>query len=157
MVSAIAAAWATVAGWATAAVWVAIMVSAIAAAWAVEAAWGAAAWGVAAASPIRALTAADLAAWLWTSLLHPKSSGTYNVGSYDAHSIREVAECVARHSAGQPRVTVAKRANSKRPAQRYVPDIGRARLELGLDVWTPFEQAVQKTIEFNQQFVKTNL
>jgi nucleoside-diphosphate-sugar epimerase len=97
------------------------------------------------------LYAADLAAWLWTLLLHPKASGTYNVGSAEAHTVREIAECVARLSPHPKPVTVAQPRDPKRPASRYVPDVARAKRELGLDEWTSLDQAVRKTFCFYQQ------
>jgi dTDP-glucose 4,6-dehydratase len=102
-------------------------------------------------TPFRSyLYAADLAIWLWTMLLNPGATGTYNVGSDDAHSIREIAECVSHNSPHQPPVTVAQKPDGNRSASRYVPDISRARRELGLQVWTPLEVAVRKTMEFHQ-------
>jgi dTDP-glucose 4,6-dehydratase len=102
-------------------------------------------------TPLRSyLYAADLAIWLWTLLLHPRAAGTYNIGSDESHSIREIAECVSRHSPACPPVAVAQRPDLRHPAARYVPDIHRARRELGLDVWTSFESAIQKTLEFHQ-------
>ena len=97
------------------------------------------------------LYAADLAIWLWTLLLHPKAAGTYNVGSDEAHSIREIAGCVSRNSPQPCAVAMARQPDPQRPARRYVPDISRARRELGLEVWTPLDEAVRKTIEFHQQ------
>jgi nucleoside-diphosphate-sugar epimerase len=102
-------------------------------------------------TPIRSyLYAADLAIWLWTLLLHPQAAGIYNVGSDEAQSILDIAECVARLSPRQPPVTVAQRPEPARPAARYVPDISRARRELGLEVEIPFEDAVRRTIGFHQ-------
>jgi nucleoside-diphosphate-sugar epimerase len=102
-------------------------------------------------SPFRSyLYAADLAIWLWTILFHPKAVGTYNVGSDEAYCIREIAECVSRNSPRCPSVAVAQQPDPRRPATRYVPDVNRARRELGLEVWTPLDLAVQRTIEFHQ-------
>jgi nucleoside-diphosphate-sugar epimerase len=109
-------------------------------------------------TPLRSyLYAADLAVWLWTILLHPQAAGTYNVGSDEAHSIREIAGCVSRHSPQASAVTVARPPDARRPAQRYVPDITRARRELGLEVWTPLDVAVRKTLEFHQLTQRTIL
>jgi nucleoside-diphosphate-sugar epimerase len=109
-------------------------------------------------TPLRSyLYGADLAVWLWTLLLHPKASGAYNVGSDEAHSIREIAECVSRNSGHALPVTVAQAPDPRRPAHRYVPDISRARNELGLRVWTSLDSAVRKTLEFHQDIPKTEL
>jgi dTDP-glucose 4,6-dehydratase len=101
-------------------------------------------------TPFRSyLYAADLAAWLWTLLLNPAAVGAYNVGSDEAVSILETAECVSRNRAPQPAVTVRQRPGPQRPAKRYVPNVNRAR-ELGLEVWTSLDEAVRKTILFHQ-------
>jgi len=103
-------------------------------------------------SPFRSyLYGADLAIWLWTLLLHPAAHGTYNVGSDEAYSIREVAECVSRQAPRRATVTLARQPNPQTPAQRYIPDIRRARRELGLEVWTKLDVAIQNTIKFHQQ------
>ncbi len=102
-------------------------------------------------TPFRSyLYAADLAIWLWTLLLNPGATGTYNVGSDDARSIREIAECVARNSPLPLPVSVALKADTSRPTLRYVPDIQKAQRDLGLTVWTPLDSAIQKTIAFHQ-------
>ena len=102
-------------------------------------------------TPVRSyLYGADLSAWLWTLLLHPKASGAYNVGSDEAHSILEIAEMVSAHSPEQQRITVARPPTPGQAPQRYVPDITRARRELGLGVWTRLEHAVERTLAFYQ-------
>jgi nucleoside-diphosphate-sugar epimerase len=103
-------------------------------------------------TPVRSyLYAADLAIWLWTILLNPDARGPYNVGSDEAHSILQVADCVSRHSPQPLSITLAQPAQPGRPPRRYVPDVSRARRELGLQVWTSLEAAVQKTIQFYEQ------
>jgi dTDP-glucose 4,6-dehydratase len=102
-------------------------------------------------TPVRSyLYAADLAVWLWTLLLREDAAGAYNVGSDAPLSIREIAACVSRQCPHRPPVAVAQPSDPKRPAPRYVPDIGRARRELGAEVWTPLETAVRRTLTFLQ-------
>ncbi len=103
-------------------------------------------------TPVRSyLYAADLAIWLWTILLSPAASGTYNVGSDETHSIREIAKYVSQNSSTQPPVKVVQTPQPNSPATRYVPDISRARRELGLQSWMPLAAAIRKTLEFHQQ------
>lgn len=100
-------------------------------------------------TPVRSyLYAADLAIWLWTILLHPQACGAYNVGSDEARSILQIAESVSRHSVRPVPVTVAGSAAPGSKPARYVPDVSRARRELGLNIWTSLENALSKTIEF---------
>ncbi len=101
-------------------------------------------------TPVRSyLYAADLAIWLWTILLNPAASGTYNVGSDEAHSLREIAKFVSQNNSTQPPVQVTQTPNPNSPATRYVPDTSRARCELGLQSWTPLAAAIRKTLEFH--------
>jgi nucleoside-diphosphate-sugar epimerase len=71
------------------------------------------------------------------------------VGSPEAFSISQIAETVARLVPGNPGVTVAQRPDPSEPVRRYLPDVSRARRELGLGVWTPLSRAVQNTLEFH--------
>jgi nucleoside-diphosphate-sugar epimerase len=96
------------------------------------------------------LYSADLVIWLWTILFRGTNSQTYNVGSDEAYSIRQIAETVAQLIPTQPQVTIAQSPDASRPVRRYVPDVNRARRELGLEVWTPLDSAVRKTLEFHQ-------
>lgn len=94
------------------------------------------------------LYAADLAAWLWTMLLSPRSSGIYNVGSDRPVTIAELAETVAA-AAGVPVRLVA--ASGEAAPSRYVPCIERARVELGLAVSVPLEEAIRRTLRWHSQ------
>jgi len=99
------------------------------------------------------LYAADLAIWLWTILLRGQSLCAYNVGSEDAVSIADLARTVGEtlgsrhpvHITGQPRHGV--------PAERYVPDTGRARRELGLEQRIPLAEAIRRTAQWHTEAV----
>lgn len=97
-------------------------------------------------TPLRSyLYGADLAIWLLQCLLEGKHGRAYNVGSDVAISIADLAERV-RAALGQTNeIRLAGLAQPAAPRNRYVPDIGRARHELGLDVWTPLDQAIRLT------------
>jgi dTDP-glucose 4,6-dehydratase len=102
-------------------------------------------------TPFRSyLYAADLAAWLWTILLQPSATGAYNVGSDEAWPIREIAKRVALSCPSRPGVTLAHSPDLRRAPSRYVPNVDRARRELGLEVWTPLDVAIRKTFDFHQ-------
>lgn len=97
------------------------------------------------------LYAADLVVWLLAILARGRSGRAYNVGSDHAVSIKELAEIVASVSPGSPPVEVAGRADASNPVSHYVPDVGRARAELGLKVETPLEQALSRTLSWYRQ------
>jgi nucleoside-diphosphate-sugar epimerase len=105
-------------------------------------------------TPFRSyLYAADLVEWLLTILLRGQSGRAYNVGSEDAVSIRQLADRVAAVTATlcpertPPKVTVAKQPRPGFPAERYVPDCGRARAELGLIPATSLDAAIRRTMQ----------
>ena len=92
------------------------------------------------------LYAADLAAWLWTILFRGPSGRAYNVGSDADLTIRALAELVASSAGGGCEVILAQPAPAVgQPVHRYVPDIRRAREELGLEVWTDLRTALART------------
>lgn len=98
--------------------------------------------------PIRSyLEIADLLAWLLVMLTRAPGGAVYNVGSDVAVSIGELAMRVRTLLApGKPlRVLGAHRGSSNRGI--YVPDITRAREALGLDVWTPLDNAIRFTAQ----------
>ena len=102
-------------------------------------------------TPVRSyLYAADLAIWLWTMLFRGIPGRPYNVGSPEPLSIEELAHAVARNLAPECSVSVAIKANSTNPPLRYVPDMRRAGGELGLRVWIPLDDAIQRTAAWHK-------
>ena len=101
------------------------------------------------------LYAADLVEWLLVILLNGQAGRPYNVGSEAAVSIRELADRVAAVSAaerperGRPDVLVARQPQPGVPSERYVPDCGRARTELGLIPATSLDTAILRTMRFH--------
>jgi dTDP-glucose 4,6-dehydratase len=101
-------------------------------------------------SPYRTyLYAADLAVWLWTVLFRGTPGRAYNVGDDRPVSIAELARLVAVHFGTSARV--AREATPGKPAERYVPDVRRAREELGLRSWISLEEAVARTARWHQR------
>jgi nucleoside-diphosphate-sugar epimerase len=91
------------------------------------------------------LYAADLAIWLWTILFKGRSLRPYNVGSEESMSIAEVAQSVADQFPGRMMVEVREQTSLLNLIDRYVPDIQRAKNELGLAVYITFEDSVVRT------------
>jgi nucleoside-diphosphate-sugar epimerase len=111
----------------------------------------------------------DLAEWLWAILLHGEPGGVYNVGSDVPHSTAELAFEIARQfpTPWIPKDKALRRQEMRKitekyplypsvniirtmqfePRPFYVPDISRAREELGLTIKVPFEEAVRHTVE----------
>jgi len=99
--------------------------------------------------PIRSyLYLADLVTWLLTLLLKGRNGQLYNVGSDQAISIGELAILV--RDVLSPKKTVKMLGQSNRSVgnamrSRYVPEIEKARKELGLDVWTSLAESIRAT------------
>lgn len=91
----------------------------------------------------------DLAAWLLAILVRGRSCAAYNVGSDDGVSIEELAHAVAAAAGvAEPKVSILTPRVEGRPRERYVPDIGLARSELGLRIHTPLPAALTRTINW---------
>lgn len=98
-------------------------------------------------TPVRSyLYQDDLADWLLTLLEKGKPTQAYNVGSDEAISIAELAHLVRDLIA--PGKTVSLKGNASADTavrNRYIPNIAKARSELGLQVATPLADAIRLT------------
>jgi dTDP-glucose 4,6-dehydratase len=98
------------------------------------------------------LYASELTAWLWTILFRGQSCHPYNVGSDSAISIGDLAGAVAELRPGTE-VRIAAAPQPGAAVDRYVPDVTRARTELGLGQTIPLGDALRRTIDFASQGV----
>ena len=97
------------------------------------------------------LYAADLAEWLWTILLLGEPAHPYNIGSADAISILDLANCVRECAKTRNHIVVhGKKIEGALPA-RYVPSVDRARKELGLLPRCSLEKAVIRTLQWHRE------
>jgi dTDP-glucose 4,6-dehydratase len=102
-------------------------------------------------TPLRSyLYAADLVVWLWTILSHGVPGRPYNVGAEQAISLRNVAELVKSVAMLNNSVEVRGTPGSA-PTSSYVPSTKRAQLELGLRETVPLEDAIRRTLKWNQR------
>lgn len=102
-------------------------------------------------TPVRSyLYAADLAIWLWKILFRGRPTRAYNVGSDRAFTIGEIALVVCQEMKQNAAVKIEHVAVPGRPGSRYVPAITRAKDELGLQVWTPLDEAIRKTADWHR-------
>jgi len=93
----------------------------------------------------------DLVVWLLTMLLENKGNQVFNVGSDDPVSIKDLAFRVRDLVSPNLKVTIKGNAAQARDNHRrdfYVPDINRAKDQLGLDVWTNLDGAIIKTADY---------
>ena len=92
--------------------------------------------------------AADCAAALLKILLDAPLGRVYNVGSDEPVTILALAEKIAAALGGQLSIIVEQPPQPGRPPARYVPDIRLGKTEIGLDVWTGLDEALQRTIDW---------
>jgi dTDP-glucose 4,6-dehydratase len=95
----------------------------------------------------------DLAWWLWTILLEGRPARVYNVGSDDARSVGDLATLVSRATGAE--VQMAQASPGMFPPHRYVPDVSRAKSELGLGVSVSLETAVQRTLDWHRSTARS--
>lgn len=102
-------------------------------------------------TPFRSyLHASDMAAWLWAILLEGRSQTAYNVGGEEAVSIAELAGRVVRTLDSTSTVEVQGQARAGVAPQRYVPDVSRARTELGLTAPLSLDEAIARTARWHK-------
>lgn len=90
----------------------------------------------------------DLVTWLLTLLLHGRNGEIYNVGSDEVISIGALAEMVRDTLSPSKSVRVLGDLGlsvGNAPRNRYVPNIEKARNELGLEVFTGLAEAIHRT------------
>lgn len=97
------------------------------------------------------LHAADLVVWLLAVLVRGRPGRPYNVGSDVAVSIAELAELLAANRPGTAVHILGE--GGPEAATRYVPAIGRAREELGVELHIPLESGIRRWLdwEFRQR------
>ena len=91
------------------------------------------------------LYTADLAIWLWTILFQGGAGRAYNVGDSAQMTIREVAETTSTALELTAPVRVAKDSVPGQVVSRYIPNVDRARTELGLEARIDLGSSLKKT------------
>jgi len=111
-------------------------------------------------TPVRSyLYSSDLVEWLLAVLVRGKSSTAYNVGSEEAVTMLELAETIS--GCVDPKPTVHKQIPTvKIPSgggNRYVPSTRLAREELGLKQRISLQEAIRRTVDWNQRNSKISI
>ena len=103
--------------------------------------------------PVRSyLFGSDMAIWILNVLIKGKSGISYNVGSNEPISMKDLALKVQKLIAPQKEVNILKiMDNSGDPRNRYVPQTQRSS-EIGCRIWTSLEQAIIKTADYSSKF-----
>jgi dTDP-glucose 4,6-dehydratase len=96
-------------------------------------------------TPVRSwMHAADMAAWCWTLLVRGRAGAAYNVGSETPVSMWNAARLVAALPVTPVTVERARAPEPGAAPSRYVPSTRRAREELALEAWIPFDDALRR-------------
>ncbi len=102
-------------------------------------------------SPLRSyLDVGDLLVWLLTILTRAPSGAVYNVGSDAPITILDLATRVRDLLAPDKPLRVLGRDGIGAGRNIYVPDINRARDELGLEMWTSLDDSIRDTARHAQ-------
>jgi dTDP-glucose 4,6-dehydratase len=97
--------------------------------------------------------ATDLVRWLLAILVRGRASTAYNVGSDESISIEDLAKKIALLGGiPTPDIRVALKPTPGQLPECYVPDISRARSELGVDILVSLDEAFTRTIDWYRQF-----
>ncbi len=87
----------------------------------------------------------DMANWILTALCHGESGLVLNLGSPEGLSLRDVAEKIS-HSVPSETTVISQTINRKAKHSVFVPDISKAKNQLGLELTVSFDEAVKRTI-----------
>jgi nucleoside-diphosphate-sugar epimerase len=96
------------------------------------------------------LYASDLTIWLWTILFRGQSSQSYNAGSDEEFTIRKFADYVAEAFNPKIKIEIRAKTDPAKTSGRYVPNVRKAKNELGVQIWINIQKAIQKTIMWKQ-------
>jgi dTDP-glucose 4,6-dehydratase len=91
---------------------------------------------------------ADLARWLLVILLQGKPALAYDVGSDGALTVLALAGRVQTHLRALGIEAAIQEENPGRPANRYLPDLSRARDELGLQLRFSLDETLLNTLRW---------
>jgi len=89
----------------------------------------------------------DLVTWLWTILGRGRNVRAYNVGSDEASSIEHLASLIIRRSGKDLKLLKSGLAVNASDS-RYIPNISRARQELGLQNLVPLASGIDRTLSW---------
>jgi dTDP-glucose 4,6-dehydratase len=96
--------------------------------------------------PIRSyMHGEDLAVWLLTLLTKGRPACSYNVGSDAPITMADLATLAGMLLAPKKPIVIERARPDYAARSRYVPDISRARSELGLKVGIALEEAIMRT------------
>lgn len=100
--------------------------------------------------------ASDMVVALWQVLLNGEVGRAYNIGSDEPISILELARMVVSALTVPVDIAVSCRPVPGHKSPRYVPDIARGRLELGLVPTVSLNEALKRTLQWACEMWRNN-
>ncbi len=97
------------------------------------------------------LYAADMAAWIWKILFIGTAGTAYNVGGEESVSIGELAQRITNLLESPASVSVQTVARPGTPAERYVPNVSKARRELAIAQTLSLDESIRRTAQWHRQ------
>ena len=101
-------------------------------------------------STVRSLMyASDYAFWVLAALANGRPRETYNIGSPEPVDLSTLAQMITQSFTPIPEIHT-RVGQTGHERNRLVPDISRARRDLGVEVTVTLFEAIQKTITWNR-------
>lgn len=94
---------------------------------------------------------ADLAAWLWVILLNGQDGEVYNVGSQEHITIKDLASKINQYGPATKKDIIFDAASNIQKPSFYVPNVSKAKQDLGLDVRICLDDAILRTFNWFQK------
>jgi len=100
-------------------------------------------------STVRSLMyASDYAFWVLAALAQGKPRAAYNIGSPEPIDLLSLAKMIGQHFTPSPEI-LTRVGQSGHETTRLVPNVDKARAELGVSVSVPLSEAIQKSIKWH--------
>jgi len=96
----------------------------------------------------------DMAFWILTMLVHGQAGSSYNLGSSQAISLKQLAEKIANNFPTPPQV-ILRFAKDGRYLNRskFIPDTTLAKKTFGLELQVDIETAIKRTLLWNRHLL----
>lgn len=95
---------------------------------------------------------ADLTVALWKIFFHGKNGRAYNIGSQEPVSIAELARMIVDLAKSKSEIVVLQKPAAHGKPSRYIPDISRLKIELGMVSKFNLKDALKRTIDWAKDF-----
>ena len=92
--------------------------------------------------------ASDYAFWVLAALAQGKPRAAYNIGSPEPIDLLSLAKMIGQHFTPTPEI-LTRVGQSGHETTRFVPNVDKARTDLGVNISVPLPEAIQKSIQWH--------